>query len=107
MDYGNFNGSLFQIPTMADMMFDQGLDAFIEVAKEEGGFERFIPKLEAFKKTYLNKALESYSSKGHAFNVLNHGDFHTKNLLLKKNDEDKVEKFCFVRFHLFMLVPNK
>jgi thiamine kinase-like enzyme len=90
--------SLFQNPLMADMMFEQGLEAFIDVAKEWEGFEKFIPNLESFKKTYLSKALKTYSPNRTEFgyNVLNHADFHLKNMLFKKNADGCFEDFYFV-----------
>lgn len=90
--------NLFQTPGMADMMFGQGLEAFIDVAKDWEGFEKFIPKLESFKETYLSKGLKTYTANRTEFgyNVLNHADFHLKNMLFKKNADGAIEDFYFV-----------
>lgn len=101
---------------MADMMFEQGLEAFIDVAREWKGFERFISPLETFKQQYLSKALKTYTANrsDFGFNVLNHGDFHTKNMLFKKTADGAVEDFYFVSifwaestvFRLFAYTAN-
>lgn len=82
------------------MVFDQGLEAFIDVMKEWEGFEKFVPNMEDFKKQYSSKALKMYSPNRNEFgyNVLNHADFHLRNLLFKTNDAGKVDDFYFVRF---------
>lgn len=98
MVYEDFNTSLFQNKMMADMMFEQGLEAFTDVAKEWEGFERYVAPLETFKQKYLSKALKTYTANrtDFGFNVLNHADFHTKNLLFKKTADGAVEDFYFV-----------
>lgn len=94
---------LFQNPVMAEMMFDQGLEAFIDVAKEWDGYEKFIPNLEKFKEKYFNRALKSYTPNRTEFgyNVLNHADFHLKNMLFRKNADGAIEDFYFVSFAKF------
>lgn len=99
LEYSEFTLNLFQNAVMADMIFGQGLDAFIDVASEVGGFEKFLPNLESFKDQYLNKTLRTYlpNRSDEGYNVLNHADFHTKNLLFKKHANDSIEDFLFVR----------
>lgn len=109
--------NLYQNSVLVDMIFEQGLDAFIDVAKEWDGFEKFVPKLETFKTQYISKALKTYTTNRSDFgyNVLNHADFHLKNLLFKKNTDGAIEDFYFVnswcwlnltihlRFHTFQI----
>lgn len=91
--------NLFQNPQMAEIIFDPNLAAFIDVAKEWEGFEKFIPQLESFKRTYLSKALKVYTPNriGLGYNVLNHADLHLKNTLFKKSADGAIEDFYFVR----------
>lgn len=91
--------NLFQNPVMVKMMITDGINAFIDVAKEAEEFERFIPNLESFTETFTSKCLKTYTANRNEFgyNVLNHADFHLKNLLFKKTDSGAVEDFYFVR----------
>ena len=79
-------------------MFGQGLDAFIDVAKDWDGYEQFIPSLEKFKETFLEKCQKTYKANASEFgyNVLNHADFHQKNLLFKQSADETIEDFCIV-----------
>lgn len=99
LDYSEFSMNLFQNPMMVDMIFGQGLDAFIDVANEVGGFEKFLPNLESFKDQFLDKTLRTYmpNRSDEGYNVLNHADFHVKNMLFKKHANDSIEDFLFVR----------
>ena len=85
---------------MVDMVFTQGLDAFIDVVNEMEEMKKFVPNLKSFKEQFLNKALKTYSQNRNesGLNVLNHADFHIKNLLFKKNAVDEIEDFYFVRY---------
>lgn len=78
------------------MIFGDGLEAFIDVAKDWEGFENFIPSLESYRKEYIERAVKSYTPNSGGFNVLNHADFHLKNMLFKKDDEGKIKDFYFV-----------
>lgn len=100
--------NIYQNAPMVDMIFNQGIDAFVDVAKESKGFEKFIPKLESFKKQFLGKTLKTYTQNRNEFgyNVLNHADFHLKNLLFKKNAQKAIEDFCFVRSQLCCRYAN-
>lgn len=82
--------------------FTQSLDAFIDVAREFNDFERFIPNLESFRNQLASKCLKSYTANrnGIGYNVLNHADFHLKNMMFKTNDEGAIDDFYFVSFSL-------
>lgn len=76
----------------------QSFATFTEVIKEWKGYEKFVKPFEENKVKYLEKTLKTYSKNKNEFgyNVLNHADFHIKNLLFKKNSEGKMEDFLFV-----------
>lgn len=88
---------------MANVIFDQSLEAFIDVAKEWDGCEKYIPNLEKYKNKYLSKAMKSYTPNRTEFgyNVLNHADFHLKNMLFRKNASGAIDDFYFVNFSRF------
>lgn len=90
MDFTGFDSSSFQNEAAMDMVFTEGLIAFTDVVKEWEGCEKFVTHLEKFIKSYKMKARRTYSPNRNefGFNVLNHADFHVKNVLLKKNEND-------------------
>jgi thiamine kinase-like enzyme len=80
-------------------IYDQTLDFTIATFAGWEGFEKFIEPLKKFKEKYIEKAAKTYtmSTESNAFNVLNHGDFHIRNLLYKMKPEGGgVEDFVFV-----------
>ena len=77
-------------------MFSEGYDALLGNMSNWEGFEHFLEPIKHFKDTIFEKILKTYqpSSGPGAFNVLNHGDFHFKNMLYKMDNEGgKIEDF--------------
>lgn len=100
MDFKGFDFSIHKDPMMQGFI-DQAFVAFVENAKAWDGYdEKFIRKLEAFRARYASQTVETYSVNKREFgiNVLNHGDFHLKNMLFKRSEEGVVDDFYFVRF---------
>lgn len=84
---------------MTQNFIDQAFGAFIDTARNWEGFEKFIPNLDELRKTYWSQLFKTYSFNKNefAFNILNHGDFHLRNVMFKKNEaDDSVEDFLFV-----------
>lgn len=99
LDFKDFNKSLFDDPVTLNVMYTENLDSFIDVIKEKGGeWEKFIPHLDKLRQTYVEKCLKTYTPNETGYNVLNHGDFHNKNILFKFDADGKVENLCFVSF---------
>jgi hypothetical protein len=99
LDYKDFTMHFFQNPAMADVMFNQSLEAFVDVAREWDEFEKYIPNLEKFKERYWNRGMKSYTPNriNFGYNVLNHADFHLKNMLFRKSADDAINDFYMVR----------
>ena len=86
-----------------DKLFKEGIEVFSEVVNEWPGFEQFSPKLKEFSKVYQDKALKTYTANvADGYNVLNHGDFHNKNILVSKKDQ-KIEDLYFVSISKLLL----
>lgn len=102
MDVDDFNYSIFENKSTAEFVYGRSLAGFAEVVKEWEGYEPYVGHLEDFKDNYLNKVLKTYSPNRNefGFNVLNHADFHVRNLLFKKDADGKIEDFKFVSFSL-------
>lgn len=80
------------------MLFGTAIKHFTETVSEWEGFEKYVPHLEALKGNFQSKMLKVYkpNRSEFGFNVLNHADFHVRNLLFKKDAGDKIEDFLFV-----------
>lgn len=83
---------------MMDMMFTTNFKLLLEVMKDWEEYQEYIPRYELFIETYKDTLKKIYEPTSN-FNILNHGDHHTKNLLFKMNDS-QVEDVCIVS-HFF------
>lgn len=79
-------------------MFGRALGGFAEVVSEWEGFEHYGSHLEALKTNYLAKVLKTYKPNRNefGFNVLNHADFHVRNVLFKNDNAGNMVDFKFV-----------
>lgn len=84
-------------------LLEIALSAFIDVAKTWDEFEKFIPNLQSFQKTWLQQVTKTYTTNtsDFAYNVLNHADFHLKNIMFKKSADGSVEDFYIVSWFTF------
>jgi len=83
----------------ANMIYGSSYETLINLMSNWEGFEKYVEPIKKMKETYVEKSIKSYTpNTGHgAFNVLNHGDFHFKNMLYKMDKEGgKVEDFVMV-----------
>ena len=80
------------------MLLGRGLVGFTESIKEWEGYDKYVEHFEVFKTNYLSKVLKTYAPNHNefGFNVLNHADFHIKNLMFKMDSQEKIEDFLFV-----------
>lgn len=79
-------------------MFTESFDIITEVMSKWDGFQQFIEPIKQFKTCYAELGLKSYTPNSGlgAFNVLNHGDFHFKNMLYKMNNDGEIDDFIAV-----------
>lgn len=111
MDLTNFNESFItaKMPNTEDTMIEAfllpTLDVLIEVVKEwEGDWTNIIEKLQQSKLTFAEKVRGIYSGKNdRIYSVLNHCDFHFKNMMFMK-DENKIKELLLVRFNLITII---
>ncbi|XP_070509090.1 uncharacterized protein [Chironomus tepperi] len=103
IDATPFDTCIFKFENMVEMMFADSFELLTEEMSKWGGYERYIEAIQKFKTCFLEKALKTYSPNTGpgAFNVLNHGDFHYKNMLYKMNKDDgKVEDILMLDFQI-------
>uniref|UniRef100_A0A182MCB7 CHK kinase-like domain-containing protein n=1 Tax=Anopheles culicifacies TaxID=139723 RepID=A0A182MCB7_9DIPT len=89
-DFESFQTDLFEKKhPVLEWMFGNNLKAFNEALRTWHGCERFVEPFERAFADYCDRLHNIYSCKttGRLYNVLNHGDFHAKNLLHQFNDE--------------------
>lgn len=101
VDYSNFNHSIFHMedPLVQEKVLVESIEVLAEVLSSWGGHEDYVKKLKVFSRNFNEMGRRLYEPDPAGYNVLNHGDFHIKNLLFKKKEE-KVEDFYILDFQL-------
>ncbi|XP_050079388.1 uncharacterized protein LOC126567200 [Anopheles maculipalpis] len=100
-DFESFQTDVFEKKhPVLDWMFGKNLTAFIEALRTWDGCEQFVVPFERVAADYCDRLHNIYSCKtpGRVYNVLNHGDFHAKNLLHHFNDEGAIVDTRFLDF---------
>lgn len=88
-------------------MFDDTLKVFVKEIKTWEGFEEYVPKFEELIENNLVRLQKIYAP-NEEYNVLNHGDHHTKNLLFKKID-GQINEVAFVsskKYYSILIFTN-
>jgi hypothetical protein len=80
------------------MLFGKSIAGFTEVMKEWDGYEKYVEHFETYRGNYLSKVLRTFAPNRSefGFNVLNHADFHVRNVLFKSDSDEKIDDFKFV-----------
>ncbi|XP_059620761.1 uncharacterized protein LOC132264538 [Phlebotomus argentipes] len=79
----------------------QSFNTFIEGVKSYGKYDVIVEKLKAVQPFFFDKlgAVYKANPNNFGFNVLNHGDFHIRNLMFRFNDEG-IEHVSFIDFQI-------
>lgn len=82
---------------LLQIFFREGLLAFREALEEWEDCEKYYGKIDWLIENVADVGKKCYipNKPGHGYNVLNHGDFHLKNMLMKMNSDQHIEDFCF------------
>jgi hypothetical protein len=87
-DFSDFNKGVFDLPREAiDNFFGLHMDLCIEEIETWPGYEVYVKKLKEFRKHFMDMGVIATRCIPNGYNVLNHGDFHYKNLLFKLTNE--------------------
>ena len=99
LDPSEFKYTIFETQSTVDMIFTTAIKHFAETVSEWDGYEHYVPHLENLRGSFQSKLLKTFKPNRAAFgfNVLNHADFHVRNLLFKKDAGDNIEDSLFVR----------
>lgn len=97
-----FKDGVFNIPGIENNdFFCSGITEAIKLVKTIEGFEEYVPKLEKISKTLIRRCNNAYKKcQGGILNILNHGDFHSKNMMFKYNENGKVEDVMLIDFQI-------
>ncbi|CAG9811446.1 unnamed protein product [Chironomus riparius] len=102
IDAAAFDFTIFSMDSVV-AIFTANFDIFLNYISEWEGYEEFIEPIKNFRTVYAEKCQKSTkpNTGAGAFNVLNHGDFHLKNVLYKINKEDgKIEDFVALDYQI-------
>ncbi|KFB37119.1 AGAP003765-PA-like protein [Anopheles sinensis] len=100
-DFEGFQTDLFKKKdAVLEWMFGKNLKAFVDALRTWDGCEKFVAPFERATSDYCDRLhnIYSYQTPGRLYNVLNHGDFHSKNLLHQFNDENGIVATRFLDF---------
>lgn len=88
-------------------IFKNGIGQFIEFLETQQEFQEYARKFQAMKYDILKKSHELFSvyknGKQNEILVLNHGDFHLRNLMFKFDENSQMQDFILVTLVLINL----
>ena len=91
-----------------DKFLKETLILFADEVETWPGYEEYVPRLRKFNANFMDRAAQCYklNKPSDGYNVLNHGDFHIKNLLFKHSAEEKLEDMYFVSKTIKIFIKN-
>lgn len=101
-DYSSYKTSIFHIedPIIREKFLFESVEAFTEVLADWGGYDDYVDRLKTYRENLIDLGKRLYEPDVNGYNVLNHGDFHVKNLLFQKSDDDKIREFFMMDFQV-------
>ena len=97
----------------------ENMQIFHEVLSTWQGYEKYVAKFEHLQRLFMQRGTSIFKPSENGFNVLNHGDFHYNNFLVKKREGQLIKDVILVDFqmcfwgspsidliHLLYLVPD-
>lgn len=86
--------------------FTEAFHYVVEHGRELGIDNETLTKLKSLPSILTKKAIETYNDKDGQFQVLNHGDFYTSNILFKYGKNGQLIDCLFVSYFDLIVVIN-
>lgn len=101
----DYKTGMFSMTSDDNSFMDMFGDNFLILAdkmKSWPGYENIADKLIAIKPKFMELGVKSTAPNkpGEGYNVLNHGDFHCKNMLFKKDEQNNFNEVLLIDFQL-------
>lgn len=98
MDFHDYNYTVYENEAILYKLYNHSVKTFQEVLETWDGYQEFIPKIETYMHQIgeIGRKSHTVNKANYGYNVLNHGDFHTGNILVSLNSEKRLQQFCFV-----------
>ncbi|XP_070498826.1 uncharacterized protein [Chironomus tepperi] len=103
IDVTPFDACIFKVEFWANMIYGYSYDILLKLMVNWEGFEEFIEPIRKMRENLHANICKIYTpNKGTgAYNVLNHGDFHFKNVLYKMDKEGgKIKDFLMYDYQI-------
>ncbi|KAJ6632788.1 hypothetical protein Bhyg_15948 [Pseudolycoriella hygida] len=102
IDFSEYSYSTYQNEALIYGLYSQPVKVFNEVLKTWDGYQHFIPKIEAYMEQIgeIGRKSQTPNKPGIGYNVLNHGDLHIRNILVKFNSQQRLQLFTFIDYQL-------
>lgn len=81
-------------------MFMLNVEPFLAEIKTWPGYEKYADKIEKLLENHNEKGSKTFTSTSDGFNVLNHGDFHSKNVMYTNILGPKESEILLIDFQL-------
>ncbi|XP_037030046.1 uncharacterized protein LOC119069927 [Bradysia coprophila] len=102
MDFHDYKFTAYENEDIFYKLYNTSVNVFKEVLETWDGYQEFIPKIERYMEQIgeIGRKSHSINKANYGYNVLNHGDFHTRNLLVKLNSKQNLQQFCLIDYQL-------
>jgi hypothetical protein len=114
------NRGLFHLKMNDGIQFIlENMQTFCEVLKTWQGYEQYVEKFDRLQRLFMQRGTAIFKPNENGFNVLNHGDFHYKNFLARRQENGSIDDILLLDFqmsfwgspaidliHLLYLIPN-
>ncbi|XP_037031473.1 uncharacterized protein LOC119070988 [Bradysia coprophila] len=100
-DLSRFKASMFHMEDsmIRETFLNEPFVVLCDVLTSWGGMDEYVERLRRFREKFIAMGQRLYEPDPNGYNVLNHGDFHIKNLLFKLNGET-IEDFFFLDYQV-------
>lgn len=109
VDFHDYNYTIYENEVLIHTLYDHSIKVFQEVLETWDGYQQYIPKIEAYMKRIgeIGRKSQTANKPDNGYNILNHGDFHMLNSLVKLDEQKNLQDFYFVRKVFDFFCTNK